>query len=59
MSNPSKERVKEVLEEVEELDLPLGAYWALVHERLGFEYGDVFEIIANDPDYFGYGDAGL
>lgn len=50
----SKEQVKEVLEEVEELDLPDGAYWALVHERLGLEYGDVFDIIASDPTYFEY-----
>lgn len=49
-----KQRVKEVMDEVEELDLPEGAYWSLVHERLELEYGEVFQIIADDPSYFGY-----
>lgn len=50
---PTKEEVKRVLDDVDELDLPDGAHWALVHERLGLEYGDVFEIIAADPAFFG------
>lgn len=49
---PSKERVREVIQEVENLDLPDGAHWALIHDRLGLEYGDVFDIIAEDPEFF-------
>lgn len=53
MSHPSKETVKRVMDEVDALDLPDGAHWMLVHERLGLEYGDVFEIIAEDYAFFG------
>lgn len=45
MPTPTKERIQEVLDECEELDLPDGAYWMLVHEKLGLEYGDVFDLI--------------
>ena len=51
---PTREEVKAVLDDPALEDLPDGAYWGVVHERLGLEYGDVFDIIANDPDYFGY-----
>lgn len=50
---PSKEEVKAVIDAVEELDLPDGAHWQLVHERLKLPYGDVFTIIASDPKFFG------
>lgn len=50
---PSKAEVRKVMQEIDEMDLPDGAHWALVHERLGLEYGDVFDIIASDPDFFG------
>lgn len=52
MSKPSKQQVKNVMEEVEELDLPDGAHWALIHDRLGLDYGDVFDFIAADPEFF-------
>lgn len=52
MADVTKERVKEVMEEVDALDLPDGAHWAMVHERLGMDYGDVFDVIANDPLFF-------
>lgn len=53
MSKVEKEDVRRVMAEVDALDLPDGAHWALVHERLDLEYGDVFEIIASDPEFFG------
>lgn len=53
MKRPSKERVREVMEEVDALDLPDGAHWAMIYDRLGLEYGDVFDIITADPDFFG------
>ncbi len=39
--------------EVDALDLPDGAHWALVHERLDLEYGVVFDYILDDPEFFG------
>lgn len=50
---PSKEEIKKVMDEVDALDLPDGAHWAMVHERLGLEYGDVFPIIGAHPHFFG------
>jgi hypothetical protein len=53
MPRPTKEQVKAVIDEVDALDLPDGAHWAMVHERLGLEYGgDVFDYIAADPEFF-------
>ncbi len=51
---PSKEEVKAIMDEVEEFDLPDGAHWAMIHDRLGLKYGDVFDYIAEDPEFFGY-----
>ena len=48
----TKEQIREVMNEVEDLGLPDGAYWCLVHERLGLDYGEVFDVIAEDPDFF-------
>lgn len=53
MKKPTKEHVRQVMNEVDDLDLPDGAHWALIHERLGLEYGDVFDYIADDPAFFG------
>jgi hypothetical protein len=50
---PTKQEVKDVIDEVDALDLPDGAHWSLIHERLGLEYGDVFTIMAEDPEFFG------
>jgi len=52
MGKPSKQEVKDVMEDVEELDLPDGAHWALIHDLLGLDYGDVFDFIAADPEFF-------
>lgn len=51
---PTKEQVRDVLDDDSLEDLPDGAYWAVVHERLGLEYGDVFDIIAEDLAFYGY-----
>ena len=51
-TRPTKDQVKAVMDDVDEMDLPDGAHWAMVHERLGLEYGDVFEYIAADPAFF-------
>ena len=52
MAEPTREQIKEVLDEVDALDLPDGAYWQLVHEKLGLDYGDVFPLMLNDPEFF-------
>lgn len=49
----TKEDVKRVMDEVDALDLPDGAHWAMVHERLDLNYGDVFTIIGRHPKFFG------
>lgn len=53
MSRPSKQRILDVMNEVDDLDLPDGAHWALIHEKLGLKYGAVFTAIAEDPEFFG------
>lgn len=50
---PTKEDVRAVMRAVDELDLPDGAHWRLIHEKLNLRYGDVFEYIAEDPAFFG------
>lgn len=50
---PTKEEVKAVMDDVAALDLPDGAHWEMIHERLGLEYGDVFDYISADPKFFG------
>lgn len=55
-NKPTKERVVGVLDYVEALDLPDGAHWALMHEMLELEYGDLFplmheyELLEEDED---------
>lgn len=44
-STITKDQIQKVLAEVEEMDLPDGAYWAMCHEKLGLEYGDLFPLI--------------
>jgi hypothetical protein len=45
MTKPTKERVQEVLDDVEAMDLPDGAHWMMCHEQLGLEYGDLFPLM--------------
>jgi hypothetical protein len=54
MVKPTPEQVRDVMQEVEALDLSDGAHWALIHARLGLQYGDVFDYIADNPAFFGY-----
>ncbi|OOG62006.1 hypothetical protein B0E45_31870 [Sinorhizobium sp. A49] len=48
---PTKEEVRDVMAEVDALRD--GAHWMLVDERLDLEYGDVFDYIVDDPEFFG------
>ena len=52
---PTKERVKRVMDEVDALGLSDEAYWAAVQKTLGLDDSEVFEIIAEDMTYFGFG----
>lgn len=45
MTKPTKEEVQTALDIATDADLPDGAYWAMVHDQLGLEYGDVFPLI--------------
>ena len=49
---PNKHEIKVALEIASEANLPDGAYWQMVHDILHLEYGDVFPIIAEDPDFY-------
>jgi hypothetical protein len=50
----TKEDVARVMDEVEDEEHDDDdQYWIEVHERLGLEYGEVFEIIAADLHFFG------
>lgn len=53
MEKPSKEKVLEVMNQVDGMGMPDGAHWALIHEKLNLPYGDVFDYIAADPKFFG------
>lgn len=59
MAKPTKERVKEVMDEVDELGLPDGAHWQMIHDKLNLPYGDVFDYIAADPTFFGARESSL
>lgn len=52
-NRPTLWLVRDTIEEVEALDLPDGAHWALIHDKLGLEYGEVFDIMVAYPDFFG------
>ena len=54
MSSPTKEDVKRVMDEVEVLDLPDGAHWQMISDRLGIPAESVTDYIFADPDFFGY-----
>lgn len=47
------QEIKDIYEEIDELDLPDGAHWAMVGERLGMEGYEVMEIMADNPKFFG------
>jgi hypothetical protein len=45
-------KLKRIMDEVDELDLPDGAHWGVVHDRMGMEYGDVFPILEGNLEFF-------
>lgn len=53
MPKPSKERIKEVMDEVDAMDLNDFAHWMVCHEKLGLEYGDLFPLLRKDAEFFG------
>ena len=53
-SQRTKERLKQVMDDVEDMDLPDGAHWALINQLMNFDHGDAESIIADDPDFFGF-----
>ena len=54
MPNVSRDRIKQVVEEVRALDPPAETFWQIVEERLGLDSGDVFHFIAEDPVFYGF-----
>jgi len=54
MASPTDKEIKAVMDDVEELDLPDGAHWCMIHDRLDLDYGDVFARITANPKFFGY-----
>lgn len=50
---PTKKQLRDVIEEIDDLDLPDGAHWQMIHDHLGLEYGVVFDMIAEDPEFYG------
>ena len=56
MSERRKEKVRAVLGDMEQHfdDLPDGAWWGIAAERLGMESWELQEIVASDPEYFGW-----
>lgn len=55
-AKPTKEDVLKAMNEVDDMDLPDAAHWRLIHEKLNLPYGDVFDYIAADPEFFGASD---
>ena len=51
--------LKQAVEEADALDLPDGAYWEWIAERVGLPPGSGWEVaqaVASDPKAFGYTD---
>jgi cytidylate kinase len=46
--------VARIIAEVNKLDLPDGAYWAMIAERVGMQIWEVQEMVASDPEFFGW-----
>ena len=53
MGRPTKERIREVLDEVNAMDLSDAKHWHVVHRKLGLRYGDVFDLMLEDREFFG------
>ncbi len=56
MRKISRDRIKQVVDEVRTLDPPADSFWQIVEERLGLDSGDVFHFIAEDPVFYGFGE---
>ena len=54
MPKLSRERIKQVVDEVRLLDPPAESFWQIVEERLGLDSGDVFHFISEDPVFYGF-----
>lgn len=54
MPKISRDRIKQVVDEVRALDPPADSFWQIVEERLGLDSGDVFHFIAEDPVFYGF-----
>lgn len=52
--NATLQEIKDILDTLGDSDLPDGAYWALAHEMAGLEFGEIFSIIDENLEFFGY-----
>jgi hypothetical protein len=55
MTNRAQE-LKDIIDDVDALDLPDGAYWAMINERFTGDPTSVVaqDMIASNPEYFGW-----
>lgn len=44
MTKPSKQDVQDAIEFADD-SLPDGAYWMVIHDALGLDYGDLFPLM--------------
>jgi hypothetical protein len=48
-----KQKVRDTLDQLDEMDLADHAYWQMAHDLLGLDPGDIESMIAEDPVFFG------
>jgi hypothetical protein len=46
VSSLTRQKIQDAMAQVA-IDLPDGAYWSMVHEILGVDYGEIFPILAD------------
>ena len=49
---PTREQVKAVIAEVTNLELSIEECFFQIHDRLGLEYGELWDYVAEDPVFF-------